>query len=143
MVFSLDVSPPTNLAATIWAIVREDLQRQDGWLDDTISHPPTSAPYYTTPLAPLHRDMTNAFVTTPPRRGGPPPLSKLIADPSQLSGLSIGSASVPYQSATTVASKLGYFVAEERGSLERVQNKTAQTGEIATNSGTREEGTGF
>ncbi|KAH8028049.1 hypothetical protein HPB51_012635 [Rhipicephalus microplus] len=49
--------------------------------------------------------MANAFGTAPPHRGGQPPLSKLVTDPSQLSGLSIGSASVLYQSATTVASK--------------------------------------
>ncbi|KAH7942681.1 hypothetical protein HPB51_028635 [Rhipicephalus microplus] len=50
-------------------------------------------------------DMANAFGMAPPHRGGQPPLSKLATDPSQLSGLSIGSASVPYQSAATVASK--------------------------------------
>ncbi|KAH7964299.1 hypothetical protein HPB51_027463 [Rhipicephalus microplus] len=49
--------------------------------------------------------MANAFCTAPPHRGGQPPLSKLVTDPSKLSGLSIGSASVLYQSATTVASK--------------------------------------
>ncbi|KAH8030723.1 hypothetical protein HPB51_011523 [Rhipicephalus microplus] len=36
--------------------------------------------------------MDNAFVTAPPYRGGQPPFGKVIVDPSQLSGLSIGSA---------------------------------------------------
>ncbi|KAH8028017.1 hypothetical protein HPB51_012603 [Rhipicephalus microplus] len=46
-VASVDVSPPTDLAATIRAIVREELQRQGGRVDETIPHPPTNPPYYT------------------------------------------------------------------------------------------------
>ncbi|KAH8009817.1 hypothetical protein HPB51_020165 [Rhipicephalus microplus] len=46
-VASVDVSPPTDLAATIRAIVREELQRQGGRVDETIPHSPTNPPYYT------------------------------------------------------------------------------------------------
>ncbi|KAH8042417.1 hypothetical protein HPB51_023256 [Rhipicephalus microplus] len=53
-VASVDVSPPTNLVAIIRAIVREELQRQGGRVDETIPHPPTNSPYYTAaPSAPL------------------------------------------------------------------------------------------
>ncbi|KAH8021049.1 hypothetical protein HPB51_012198 [Rhipicephalus microplus] len=54
MVTSVDMSPPTDLPATIRAIVREELQRQDGRIDETIPHPPTNPPYYmAAPSAPL------------------------------------------------------------------------------------------
>ncbi|KAH8037253.1 hypothetical protein HPB51_009696 [Rhipicephalus microplus] len=53
-VASVDMSPPTDLAATIRTIVREELQRQVGRVDETIPHPPTNPPYYTAaPSAPL------------------------------------------------------------------------------------------
>ncbi|KAH8020829.1 hypothetical protein HPB51_005196 [Rhipicephalus microplus] len=53
MVASVDVSPPADLAATIRAIVREELQRQYTLVDDTIHHPPTCSSYYPAPFAPL------------------------------------------------------------------------------------------
>ncbi|KAH8039430.1 hypothetical protein HPB51_007308 [Rhipicephalus microplus] len=53
-VASVDVSPPTDLAATIRAIVRKELQRQGIGVDKTIPYPPTNPPHYTAaPLAPL------------------------------------------------------------------------------------------
>lgn len=52
-VASVNVSPPADLAATIRAIVREELQPQDIPVDDTIHHPPTCSSYYPAPFAPL------------------------------------------------------------------------------------------
>ncbi|KAH7958008.1 hypothetical protein HPB51_028007 [Rhipicephalus microplus] len=50
---SVDVSPPADLAANIRAILREELQRQDILVDDTIHHPLTCASYYPVPFDPL------------------------------------------------------------------------------------------
>ncbi|KAH8024656.1 hypothetical protein HPB51_000268 [Rhipicephalus microplus] len=52
-VASVDASPLADLAATIRAIVRKELQRQDTLADDTIHHPPTCSSYYPAPFAPL------------------------------------------------------------------------------------------
>ncbi|KAH8027400.1 hypothetical protein HPB51_005228 [Rhipicephalus microplus] len=52
-VASVDVSPPAVPAATIRAVVCEELQRQDTLVDDTIHHPPTCSSYYPAPFAPL------------------------------------------------------------------------------------------
>ncbi|KAH7964633.1 hypothetical protein HPB51_027127 [Rhipicephalus microplus] len=52
-VASVDVSPPADLAATVRALVHEELQRQDTLVDDTIHHPPTCSSYYPAPFTPL------------------------------------------------------------------------------------------
>ncbi|KAH8024489.1 hypothetical protein HPB51_025116 [Rhipicephalus microplus] len=73
MVASVVVSPSADLAATIRAIVREELQRQGTLADDTIHHPPTCSSYYPAPFAPLPSsvcatDFSEAG-TSWPRRG--------------------------------------------------------------------------
>ncbi|KAH7957912.1 hypothetical protein HPB51_028104 [Rhipicephalus microplus] len=85
-VTSVDVSPSADLAVTIRAIVREELQRQGGWVDETSLHPPTSPPYYTAaPLGPLQPSVCVTDISETKLRGHVVTHSRPTSDMAQAS----------------------------------------------------------